>query len=69
MLNQIRSCKGELSSWNKKTFKNAAKEIRRLKEDLATILNSAEDQIDWNRANSLRAKIRTLWDQEEKFWC
>ena len=68
LLEKTRLCKRELSEWNNVTFKNAAREIGKLKKRLSDLLNRAEEDIDWAQVQSTREEIKLLWSQEEKFW-
>ena len=68
LLEKTKSCKRELSDWNKKTFKNAAKELSRVKRDLTDLLNQPGGIMDWERVKALKEEAKQLWNQEEKFW-
>ena len=49
-------------------FKNAAKEISKLGEQLATILNGEILESNISRISDIKGEIKKLWDQEEKYW-
>ena len=68
LLNKVNSCKKDLTAWNKAKFKNAAKEIAKLKEQLAKLLNSDNVENDFARISAIKEEIRKLWDREEKYW-
>lgn len=54
---KVRTCKNTLTRWHKATFKNAAKEIHKLKGQIQHCTNLPADQVDWNIVNSLRKEI------------
>ena len=52
-------------AWNKRTFKNASKEIGKLKRYLTELLNQQSSEVDWGK---VKEEIHKLWIQEEMFW-
>ena len=58
LFSRLSSCKKELKTWSASTFKNAAREIPKLKEKLATILNGEILEADTSRISGIKDEIR-----------
>lgn len=60
LIGRLSSYKRELKAWSTSTFKNAAKEISKLKEQLATILNREMLESDIPRISTIKDEIKKL---------
>ena len=68
LLSRFQSCKRTLTKWDKEQFKNAARELSKLKRRLAQLLNTIDFEVNYVEVNELKEKIKKLWDHEEKYW-
>ena len=62
LLDRFQNCKRSLSKWDKEHFKNAARELSKLKKQLTHLLNANNSAINYYEINELKEKIRRLWD-------
>ncbi|KAJ1407196.1 Endonuclease/exonuclease/phosphatase superfamily [Sesbania bispinosa] len=67
-LSRVESCKKELISWHKVTFKRADEEIARLKDRLKFLHNSCDLPGGLEERLSIKDRIKELWKQEEIYW-
>ena len=61
VIEKSKACKRELMAWNKRTFKNASKEIGKLKRYLTELLNQQSSEVDWGKVKEVREEIHKLW--------
>ncbi|KAJ1376738.1 hypothetical protein SESBI_49621 [Sesbania bispinosa] len=66
-LKNTRRCRRAISTWQKATFKNAAKEIAKLKARLLEIQNGYRGDEDWEEMQEIRTRLSRLWKQEEQY--
>lgn len=67
-LAKSKACKRRLQQWNKREFKRADVEIRRLKGELSDLLNRNADETDWTKIKEIQEQIKELWKREEMYW-
>lgn len=65
---KLTHCQQKFQRWSHNTFKNAAREISKLKGTLQTLLNRPSNEVDWNEVKGIRANIDRMWRQEETYW-
>ena len=65
---KIKACKRNLKAWSQNTFKNASKEISKLKRQLQELMSVQTADTDVERIQSIKGEIQCLWAQEEKYW-
>lgn len=65
---KVKNCKRNLSSWDRKTFKNAAVDIQKLKLKLQNLLNNNGSYSNCDEIKRIRVEIDGPWRQEEMYW-
>lgn len=64
---KLNNCRRNLIKWSKSTFRNAAKEITRLKARLQELLYLSQHDINWEEIKEIRLAIDHLWRQGEAY--
>lgn len=62
------NCKRSLGVGKKKTFKNVAVEISKLKGKLQILLNGGDTLSKWEEVKRIKKEIDGLWKQEVMYW-
>ncbi|KAJ1392784.1 Ribonuclease H-like superfamily [Sesbania bispinosa] len=68
LLSRVKNCSKGLSKWSKSTFKQANREIFKLKKKLMELSNDPPSDSKKSLMEDIRREIDKLWKQEEKFW-
>lgn len=68
VLKKLESCKKELMTWQKKTFKRGDEEIIRYKKRLEELMSSGGQCTNGDEIRRVQKHIDELWKREELYW-
>ncbi|KAJ1420323.1 hypothetical protein SESBI_14457 [Sesbania bispinosa] len=68
LLSSVKNCTRGLSRWSRTTFKQADKEVHKLKKRLMDLSNGPDSHSNKTEMEEIRKEIDKHWKQEEKYW-